>query len=552
MILRWLLRLLRGACPRCRAPLRFRGALRCVECGSQWDHYGRLRIHPEVVATARQDLGQDADPSQRPAAARSGGLIHLDLGPLSPLSREETLRQADQLGARSGNPWFGRRDLIPPLSDPRTQLIDRGMAAEGFITPEELVEVHRVGEEMDRVRPDLALAAVVAEQAVALDRDERARRKQQKKGEAEVRRRQRQQAIAHRHRTDIVFLGRGVSRGLADRTCDEARLRQSGLPVLATPADVSGALELSIPRLRWLAFHTLAATRVHYVSFTVPKRSGGLRRLAAPHRDLARCQRWIFVNILQVLRPHGAAHGFVAGRGTVSNATPHAGRHVVLNLDLKDFFPSITYPRVQGWFAALGYSPAAATILALLCTECPRREVEYAGERLHVACGPRSLPQGACTSPAISNLVAFQLDCRLAGLAAKLGWTYTRYADDLTFSAAGSATDQTAYLLARVRHIAAAEGFAVHEGKTRVQRPHQAQTVTGVVVNQRPAAPRELVRRLRAILHRAQSQGLAAQNREGRADYAAWLRGMIAYVQMLNPRQGARLKQAFDALPSRL
>ena len=109
----------------------------------------------------------------------------------------------------------------------------------------------------------------------------------------------------------------------------------------------------------------------------------------------------------------------------------------MVNLDLKDFFPTITFPRVKGAFAQLGYSPAVATILALLCTESPRRTVTYAGQTLHVATGPRSLPQGACTSPALSNLVARRLDARLTGLCRKLGWTYTRYADDLTFSADG-------------------------------------------------------------------------------------------------------------------
>src|SRR5204862_6251066 len=107
----------------------------------------------------------------------------------------------------------------------------------------------------------------------------------------------------------------------------------------------------------------------------------------------------------------------------------------VVNADLTEFFPTITYPRVRGIFKQIGYSPAVATILALLCTESPRRTVVYAGKTFHVATGPRALPQGACTSPALSNLAARRLDSRLAGIAAKLGWQYTRYADDLSFSA---------------------------------------------------------------------------------------------------------------------
>src|SRR4029079_11661853 len=131
------------------------------------------------------------------------------------------------------------------------------------------------------------------------------------------------------------------------------------------------------------------------------------------------------------------AHGFVPGRSTMSNAVPHVRRDVVVNADLKEFFPTISFPRVKGVFQELGYSPAVATILALLCTESPRREVTYAGRVWQVAIGPRALPQGACTSPALSNLPARALDARLTGMAQKLGWTYTRYADDLTFSTSG-------------------------------------------------------------------------------------------------------------------
>ena len=137
----------------------------------------------------------------------------------------------------------------------------------------------------------------------------------------------------------------------------------------------------------------------------------------------------------------------------------------------------------------------------------------YSGQTLHVASGPRALPQGACTSPALSNLIARRLDSRLSGLCQKLGWTYTRYADDLTFSASGEAAGKVGYLLARVRHIAQDEGFAVNEPKTRVQRRNTAQCVTGLVVNDSVGVPRKTARRLRAILHRARTDGLATQNR---------------------------------------
>ena len=114
-----------------------------------------------------------------------------------------------------------------------------------------------------------------------------------------------------------------------------------------------------------------------------------------------------------------------------------------------------------------------ATILALLCTECPRRLMEYDGVKYFVATGPRGLPQGACTSPGLSNQVARRLDRRLGGLAGKLGLIYTRYADDLTFSGDGELEGRVGYLMARVRHIAGDEGFAVNEAKSRVLRPNR-------------------------------------------------------------------------------
>jgi len=474
--------------------------------------------------------------------------LNLDAGQFTPLSPDEVRKRAAGLQWNWSAVNFDRRDQIPSAGEPRTQLIDRALVAQGLLTPEQLVEIHEVGAQWAEVRPELAGLHNIAANAVLADAAERQRRKEQKKAEAAQRREQRASAIAQRKLTDIVFLGRGVSGGLADRRANIEKLGSLGLPVLASPADVAQALELEISRLRWLAFHSEATAVSHYVRFQIPKKSGGTRELAAPHRDMAQCQEWIRINILDRVALHDAAHGFVHGRNIVSNAQPHVQQAAVVNADLKDFFPSITFPRVKGVFQQLGYSPAAATVLALLCTECPRRQVTFDGRMLYVATGPRGLPQGACTSPALSNLVARGLDGRLAGLARKLGWNYTRYADDLTFSASGEATAKTGWMLARLRHIVEEENFAVNEKKTRVQRPNTQQTVTGIVVNQRPNVSRETVRRLRAILHRAKTEGLAAQNREQHPHFESWLVGMIAYVNMVNPARGAELKAEYEAL----
>ena len=521
-----------GPCPQCGFRSTFDGS-QCMHCGYS---IGNIPIRPQPAQPR---------PAPRP---RPTDLTGLDASAFAPMTRSDAAEFIKGFGSSWKNAYLDSLSVIPPANLPRIQLIDRAMIGLGLITPEELVEIHEVGEQMSRARGDLASAYQLAQQAVARTQAERDALKRQKKAEAEERRQRRAREIAERKRTDIVFLGRGVSRGLADRRPNVEKLKSAGLPVLATPADVASALGLEIGRLRWLAYHTEASPVTHYVRFTVPKRSGGTRELAAPHQGLAACQEWVLINILRKIPIHDAAQGFIPGRSTVTNAAPHVGRDVVVSADLKDFFPTVTFPRVKGIFQAMGYSPAAATILALLCTACPRRTVEYDGKTQHVAIGPRALPQGACTSPALSNLVARRLDARLTGLADKLGWTYTRYADDLTFSASPEAAGHVAYLLARLRHVAADEGFAVNESKTRVHRRNSAQTVTGIVVNKRLGVPRRLARRIRAILHRAAGEGIEAQNRHNHPHFDAWLTGMIAYITMVNPDQGRRLRTAYEAL----
>jgi retron-type reverse transcriptase len=524
----------------------------------------------EIQSDVQGRMAASQTPSQPASKTARPRTLNLDAADFLPIARADLKEQAQKI--ERWGPWFGRRDLIPPAEDPRTKLIDRGLVSNGLLSPEQLVEIHAVGAEMERVRPTLESIDQKAyrsgEEAVQAERAQKAKLKAQKKAEAEQRKKDRAEAIAQRKASDIIFLGRGVSGRLNDRQSNAERLGALGLPVLSTPADLAGVLGVRIPRLRWLAFHTQVATRIHYVQFTVPKKSGGLRTLSAPHKALAGAQRWILENILSKLPCDAAAHGFLAGKSILSNAQQHVGKSVVVNVDLEDFFPSIAFPRVRSVFQRAGYSGAVATILALLCTECPRRTVQYQGKSYHVATGPRGLPQGACTSPALSNQVARRLDRRLTGLATKLGLAYTRYADDLTFSgplpivranehaaepsgATGAVKDGTGYLLARIRHIAEAERFHINQKKSRVLRRGTAQLVTGLVVNDKPSVRRKEIRRLRAILHRARREGLEAQNRERRPDFRAWLEGKIAYIRMVRPEIAVKLTEALRKLASK-
>lgn len=419
--------------------------------------------------------------------------------------------------------------------------------------PDEAAARKKIESELEKLH---ATAFVGGEDAVekAL-REERARRWEESKKKRKERKKLREAVAAERRaawqktrKAILVHAGEGVSGGLEQRKSDDAKLTAAGLPVLHDSNDLAKAMGVGIGDLRFLTYHRKGAALVHYSRFSIPKKLGGERHISAPKPRLASAQRWVLDHVLEKLPLSAEAHGFVAGRSIVSNATPHVGRKVVVNLDLQDFFPTLTFPRIKGLFKSLGYSEHVAIVFALLVTEPPRVKVSLDDKTYWVALGARVLPQGACTSPALTNLVCRGLDRRLHGLASKHGFTYTRYADDLTFS--GAKDHAVGRLLRSTRAILTDEGFAEHPKKTRVMRRGRRQEVTGVVVNERPAVAREEVRELRAILHNASRTGLAAQNRDAHPDFAAHVRGRIAFVAMVNPEQGRRLLDRFVIVAS--
>jgi hypothetical protein len=328
---------------------------------------------------------------------------------------------------------------------------------------------------------------------------------------------------------------------------DEDKLTRLGLPVLRTEREVADWLGVSLPRLRWFTFHRPVDGTSHYVRYTIPKRSGGRRVILAPKRDLKRLQRKVLRDLLSRIPNCDCCHGFAQQRSIATNAAPHVGKQVVLNLDLKDFFPTVTYARVRGMYMALGYPFAVASTLALLCTECEREPFDKRQERVYVSVGPRCLIQGAPTSPALANMVAFRLDRRLQGLAASHGFAYTRYADDLTFS--GDDPETALRIMTAAGYIITDEGFTVNRDKTHLYGRSTAQRVTGLVVNDQVSTPRELRRRLRAIIHNAKTTGLQAQNHQGHRDFRRHLEGQISFIHGVAPEQAEALREALAAVP---
>ena len=378
--------------------------------------------------------------------------------------------------------------------------------------------------------------------------ERRAARKAEKAAEAAARR----EAWEQIRRTGAPYLGEGVSGGLNDAASDASKLEAAGLPVWHAAADVAAGLGLPLPRLRWLTYHRGGSAVVHYHRYDLPKPGGGSRCISAPKADLKAAQHAVLALILNKLPTHAAAHGFVAGRDIFTNTAVHAGRPVIVNLDLRDFFGTITFARVRGVFKSLGYSGQVSTVLALLCTEPPRVRVGLPdGRVMFAAVGDRRLPQGAPTSPAITNRLCRRLDRRLTGHAAALGFSYTRYADDLTFSAAAAEVN-VGRLLGGVRRILVAESLVEQPKKTRIMRPGERQEVTGLTVNAAPARPAARMpradrRRLRAVLHNASEKGLDSQNRAGRPDFAAHLAGRVEHACRCDPDGAATWREQLTA-----
>lgn len=374
---------------------------------------------------------------------------------------------------------------------------------------------------------------------------EREEYKKSLRREAQERKRLKQEAWQAYKANHIVYVGEGIwwtdkpDKDKWDLAHAEERAAENELPPLDSPQQLAEALGLSVAQLRWLAYHRDAATRVHYYRFTIPKRDGSERAIWAPLPKLKAAQRWVLHHIIERLLVHGAAHGFLTGRSILSNAAVHTDSRIVVKMDLKNFFPTITFPRVRGVFRKAGYREQIATLLALLCTEAPREIVPQDGHEYYIALGPRCLPQGAPTSPAITNTLCLRLDQRLTGLAKRLGWRYTRYADDLTFSlpARQEGQPQLGRLLGLVQRIVTAEGLRLNPEKTRILRSGSRQKITGLVVNgkQQPRLPRKFKRQLRAALHNLQ-KGKPLKDGET----LARLTGYAAYVCMSDPQLGKK------------
>ncbi|MEC3982165.1 reverse transcriptase family protein [Amycolatopsis sp. H20-H5] len=324
--------------------------------------------------------------------------------------------------------------------------------------------------------------------------------------------------------------------------------------------DCARALDLTAGELGWFADARSWNRRApgplrHYSYRWIPTATGGIRLLERPKPRLAELQRRIGRHVLEALPVHEAAHGFRRGRSAMTCAAPHAGRELVVRMDLEGFFPTVSARRVRSLLLLAGYGEAVAAALAgMLTTATPPEVLANAPDgrrdsvrtRLLTSLAATHLPQGAPSSPAVANAVTHHLDRRLAGLAKALGARYTRYADDLAFS--GEADLPLHRLLPGVREIVRGEGFRVREAKTSIAAAHQRQRVAGLVVNASPAVARDNYDDLRALLHNCARTGPEAQNREGHPDFRAHLLGRIGWAGASSPARANRLRAQFDRI----
>jgi RNA-directed DNA polymerase len=339
--------------------------------------------------------------------------------------------------------------------------------------------------------------------------------------------------------------------------------RRWPVPELTSSGALAEWLGLGTGELEWLADarsleRTAGDERLrNYRYRAIARRGGPPRVIERPKARLMAIQRRLLHEILDWIPAHPAAHGFTRGRSAASHAAEHVARAVVVGLDLEDFFASVSAARVYGLYRTAGYPESVAHTLTALCAnaipfgvwralhDAGGRETLDAWHRLGRRLATPHLPQGAPTSPALANLAAFRLDARLTGLAAALGVTYSRYADDLTFSGSERLIRGANRLRATIGQIVRDEGFAINERKSMLATRAGRQRVCGIVVNERLNVSRADYEELKAIIHNAALRGPVAENRDRVNDFRAHLRGRIGWVASLHPRRGEKLAREF-------
>lgn len=331
-----------------------------------------------------------------------------------------------------------------------------------------------------------------------------------------------------------------------------AGFHQSALEIIDVPSEINSVLPIVLDSTS-LAYRLGIQTRTmmyliikkadHYKIHTIPKKSGGLRVIHAPSERIKYVQTRVLELFLNPLKYPSCVGAYVEGKTTRETAEVHAGKPLLIVIDLKDFFPSTRRAWVRQVFnKKLGYPHAVASLLADLTTVVMDTPV-----------GPRHVvPQGAPTSGAVCNWVAYyKLDEPLLELCKKYSMAYTRYADDLAFSNPERLDRPTVdAFIKEVEAIIRASGYRINRKKLRVVRAGRQQRLLGMTINERPNIIRKHAHNLRARIHHCKMKGFDTVATELGISSGNQLRlqieGMLSYYRMINPTKADKLKAQLE------
>ena len=378
------------------------------------------------------------------------------------------------------------------------------------------------------------IRAVVAQEIMK----ESIARRAERKAERERQKQLKSEAWNKRKAENIIFIGKGYSSLLSKKETDVQKLKENQMPVIETDKELAEFLQIDYNTLRYLVYHRDVVTFDNYYRFDIPKKSGKTRHIAAPKTQLKTAQKQILEEILQKVEVSDLSHGFIKSRSVLTSAKAHnTSPDLLINIDLENFFPTITFERVRGVYQSFGYSGYIASLLAMICTYCERMPLEIKGEIKYIKTSDRILPQGSPASPMITNVICKTLDKRINGLCKKLGITYTRYADDMSFSYIGNTDNfDVGSFLNSINKIIEAEGFHMKKEKTHILRKNNRQYITGIVINNDEiGVPKKWVKILKASIHNAQKLKASGGVVSNKTIYE--ISGKIAWLKSVNAKR---------------
>lgn len=286
----------------------------------------------------------------------------------------------------------------------------------------------------------------------------------------------------------------------------EQKSKDIKLESLETLKDIADLLNVKVKRLGIVLYSERDNRASQYKEYSIKKKNGGTREISAPEVGLKILQKNLAKVLLERYQIRPSAHAFLPNTSIITNAKRHLKHRHIFNIDLKDFFPSINFGRVRGLFMAKPYNMNAKTATVFA----------------QIACYKNSIPQGAPTSPIISNMICSKLDGELQKFAKENKCTYTRYADDITFSTnQPSFPKEIGFLRGEVSHPSTAlkkviekNGFTINSQKVRLQSDDDRKIVTGITVNSKLNVSRKYVRNLRTALYKWNQHGIEVVSKE--------------------------------------